>query len=113
MRCLPATPLQYLERLAAVKEVFGDDLLFVGVDEGRQIVTSQPDIVGEIPTMSMLVSWMEAQGFEEVPNVQVGAYDAKAYRRANVWLFDVRPMNFVERGGFLFPIDVIVVLNPL
>jgi hypothetical protein len=111
MRCLPATPLQYLERLDAANQVFDDDILFVGMTEERRILTSQPDIVGEIPTPQMVLDWMEDQGFEEESGLQIGAYDAKTFRRASVWLFDVRPMNFVERNGELYPIDVIVVFD--
>jgi hypothetical protein len=29
----------------------------------------------------------------------------------SVWLLDVRPMNFVESSGELYPIDVIVVFE--
>jgi hypothetical protein len=112
MQCLPATPLQYLERLDAVNQVFGDDILFVGmVDRERRILTSQPGIVGEIPTEQALLAWMVASGFEEQRGLQIGAYDARVFRRGGVWLFDVRPMNFVESGGELYPIDVIVVFG--
>jgi hypothetical protein len=40
--------------------------------------------------------------------LRIGAYDALAYRSDEFWLFDVRPMNFVEdHKGDLFPIDII------
>ena len=117
-RCLPATPLQYFERMAAVNEVFGDDTRLVGIDTGpgphdTRIRTTQPQIVGESPSLERLVEWMEQAGFEREPDLTIGAYDALTFRREQVWVFDVRPMNFVEREGELFPIDVIVVLEPL
>jgi hypothetical protein len=117
MTCLPATPLQYLQRLAGAQEVLGDDLWLVGLDTGPgphdlRIRTTQPDIAGEIPTVEIMREWMRQGGFEEVPGLRIGAYDALAFRRGPVWLFDARPMNFVEREGDLYPIDLIVVVEP-
>ena len=95
-----------------MNQVFGDDILFVGlVDQERRLLTSQPHIVGESPTEQALLGWMDANGFEEQRGLQIGAYDARAFRRGSVWLFDVRPMNFVESSGELYPIDVIVVFE--
>ena len=117
MRCGRATPLQYLERLDAAFQLFGDDIRFEGFDEGpgrhdRRLRTSQRDIEGESPSMDDLVTWLESRGFEEQPGLDIGAYFAKTFRRGNAWLFDVRPPNFIEAGGVMFPIDVIVVFEP-
>ena len=102
--------------MAAVCEVFGDDIRLVGVDtdprcHDTRIRTTQPHIVGEIPTIAMLHDWMQSAGYRREPDLSIGAYDALTFRREHIWLFDVRPMNFVEREGELYPIDVIVSLT--
>ena len=112
--CLPATPRQYLERLDLANQVFGDDIRFVGVDVGPtphscRIRTTQPHVPGNAPNQSTLEEWLVALGFERQQHLQIGAYDSLCFRRESLWLFDVRPMNFVEiTSGELFAIDVIV-----
>jgi hypothetical protein len=112
--CLPATPLQYLKRLSLSNEVLGDDVRFVGVDIGptpytTRIRTTQRHIVGESPSMDHVRAWLETFGFELQSNIKIGAYDALCCFRHDVWLFDVRPMNFVQcSDGSLIPIDLIV-----
>lgn len=110
---LPATPLQYLERLQLVNEIFADDSRFVGLEVGApgyscSMATTQPHVLGVPPPLETIRAWFGALGFSEVSNVRVGANDAQCFRRDDLWAFDVRPMNFVQFGSDLFPIDVIL-----
>jgi hypothetical protein len=113
-RLVPATPLQYLTRLDLHNEVFADDIRFVGVEIpparpfSSRILTSQPHIEGDAPALVDLEAWLAALQFERVADLQVGASDARCYRQGDLWLFDVRPMNFVHNGDDIIPIDVIV-----
>lgn len=109
---LPATPLQYLERLHLSNILFGDDVAFRCVEaEGyhTRIVTSQRDVVGQDPTWQALHGWLEAQGYARIEGPRpLGAYDAEAWRRGRVHLFDVHPGNVVlTPPGELIPIDII------
>jgi hypothetical protein len=114
MRAYPTTPLQYLRRLQLVNEVLSDDVRLHGVEIGPgehdcRIVTSQPNATGEPPREPFIVEWLESFGFQLVGNIRIGAYDAKCFRRAGLWLFDVRPRNFVlGPDEHCYPIDVIV-----
>ena len=115
LQCVPATPLQYLVRMQLANEVFGDDVRFGGVFTGPgpgtcRIRTTQRLIAGERPEPNHIATWLSARGFSEQSNLRIAAYDAKSFHHAeaDLWLFDVRPMNFVERDGSLYPIDVII-----
>jgi hypothetical protein len=115
MRAVPATPSQYLRRLQLANEVLQDDFQLEGIETGPRahdcrLRISQPHVQGESPSQRVLDEWIESWGFTVVSAHRIGAYDAVCCRRGSLWLFDVRPMNFVltedERG--CIPIDVIV-----
>lgn len=118
--CYPATPLQYLERLLRSRDLFADRIEFVGIEfpvcrpHSSHIRTRQHHVDGDAPNEARLRRWIDESGYQIVRDVRVGAYDSLACRRGNVWLFDVRPMNFVHANDVdeLFPIDVIVQLAP-
>lgn len=111
--CLPATPLQYLQRLALVNRWFADDVRFVGLDVGPQpytnrIRTTQPHVPGEAPSPTALAGALRRDGFRQVfRHRSIGAYNAMTFRKGTLWLFDVRPSNFKWCDGVIFPIDVI------
>lgn len=119
-KVVPATPLQYLERLALVNRYLGDGIHFLGVEIGPEkhttrILTSQPHVTGEAPSPEILETFMVEQGFRRVHRAErLGAYNAMTFRAKNLWLFDVRPQNFKvkEIGGPVMPIDVIVQRKP-
>ena len=107
------TPLEYLERLLLQNAVFGDDLRLVGIVDkarGMHVVTSQPDIVGEVVAPAEIVAYMTDSGFESVPGVRLGHEDALAFLRSSDGLaaFDCHVGNFVKSGPHVVPIDVIV-----
>lgn len=109
----PATPVQYLERLVAANRVLGDDIRFVGLNVGPErhtarIRTTQPHILGESPSAEDIRRFLVGYGFREQKGIRIGAYDAMSFRRRDIWLFDVRPMNFKAYQDRLHPIDVIV-----
>ena len=102
-----ATPGQYLERVILTRDVFGDDLRFVGiaVDENDDIgaVVAQPFIRGDAPSYERITDWLGEFGFAEV---EYGNF----YRRSDrIAVFDPWPRNFVELGQELLPIDLVVV----
>ena len=104
----PATPLEYLDRLALSTEIFGDDQRVIGtVGAGLacQLVTEQPRLVGTRPTREEIDAYMDALGFRWVAH-------AKAYFRLSdgIGVFDVHGGNFLKgETGQIFAFDVIPV----
>jgi hypothetical protein len=117
MRAYPATPLQYLRRLELVNDILGDDIRLEGIDVGPgandcRIRVSQPNIEGDAPSSVYLAAWLQSYGFEIVQEHRIGAYDAICCRNGDIWLFDVRPANFVlAHDDRCYPIDVLVQLR--
>lgn len=109
----PATPLEYLERWRIGNRYFGDDAEFLGISEahqGRRLVISQRDIVGESAT------WEEVENaFTTILPMRrlhtpeaLGGYESRAYVFGRIAVFDVRPVNCVRTSrGVVVPIDVI------
>jgi len=123
MRLGTATPLQYLRRLSLVNFYFGDDIRFVGLEDGpdpyeTRVSTTQPSLAPLVgkpvhPSTDVLKQSLESFGFEmlDPSSLQhlLGEAESIHFRRDNLWLFDVRPHNFVTDGrGRCIPIDVIV-----
>jgi hypothetical protein len=108
----PATPLEYLDRLALSNRLFADDWLVEGLVEspaGPRIVTSQPVIVGERPDEAEIDAYMGALGFQRMPG--------KSYflnEESRIAVFDGHEGNFLRgEEGQIFAIDVIPVpLSP-
>ncbi len=113
-RAYPATPRQYLRRLELANEVFDDDIHLEGVEAGpgkhdNRIWTSQPFASGVTPDEAYLLEWLCSHGFERVVGVRVGAYNSAASRKGRLWLFDVRPCNFVMSAEEVcYAIDILV-----
>ena len=107
-----ATPLEYFDRLLLQNAVFGDDIQLLGIIDkarGMHLVTSQPDIVGDLVTPDEIIACMAASGFERIPAVRLGHEDALAFLRPadRLAVFDCHIGNFVKSGPHIVPIDVI------
>lgn len=104
----PATPLEYLDRLALSNDLFADDWQVEGVLDhpaGARLVTSQPVVVGERPTDEQVDVYLRALEFERIPGK---SYFASLPRSLAV--FDGHNGNFLRgRSGQIFAIDVIPV----
>jgi len=111
---LPATPLEYLERWSTNNRLFGELVELVGIQrvpEGPRLVISQPHVPGEIST------WEEIEetfaGKSRMRRLRIteplGGYEAYAYFRGRVGVFDVRPLNCFHHAetNELAAIDVI------
>lgn len=100
----------------------GDEVEFVGLEVGprdsdTRISTTQPSLLsnsGDLknPSLDRLKSWIEGFGFQmlnqrEMPHL-LGEAESIHFRRGELWLFDVRPHNYVIDGDRCVPIDVIV-----
>jgi len=110
---LPATPLQYLRRLRLHNAIFGDHVAFLGLRQQGymlRIVTSQPDIVGEAPSLEeMEESLCEVHGFTRLAIPPMGYHRSRSYLRQNIALFDAHPANCVMTPeGIFVPIDFIL-----
>lgn len=111
---LPASPLQYLNRLMLQNEIFGDDIRLLGIHRScgaLRMVTIQPDISGEPPTMPEISEFLGDEfGFRPLSIAPMGYYKSSSYLLGNLGLFDVHPANLVKvASGKLVPIDVIMV----
>lgn len=101
----PATPLEYLDRLALYNELFGDDVEFIGLVRqrgGLSLVISQIFLTGGKPSIPQIASFMSGQGFRKLG-------DVNAYYRAEdrLAVFDAHARNFVLTEGIPVPFDVI------
>jgi len=101
----PATPLQYLDRLALHNDLFGDDVEFLGLvrQRGRlSMVISQIFLRGEKPEIPQIESFMADNGFRKAggENVYFRTEDRLA-------VFDAHARNFVLTEGVPVPFDVI------
>ena len=77
----------YLNNLEAANLAFGDDLVLHGVLEtqgGPALVTSQPFVLGDVPTLAEVASWFENNGYHAIghnrwQNEATGAEIANAH----------------------------------
>lgn len=106
LRPARATPGQYLERVILTRDIFGDDLRFIGIavdeDDDVSAVVAQPFISGDAPSYKKITAWMAEFGFAEVER-------GNFFRRSDgIAVFDPWPRNFVELGDELLAIDLVV-----
>jgi len=110
----PATASQYLERLILANRVFDDDIRFHGAyadEEGRVgLMTSQPDIRGEVTDPDWIRQEMSKAGFVRVRAYR-GTYMSWYRRRDNLLVLDLHEGNVVNAHGKLAVIDAIL-LHP-
>lgn len=101
----PATPLEYLDRLALHNELFGDDMEFLGLVRqkgGLSFVVSQIFLRGKKPTIPQIAAFMRSHGFRKLRG-------ENAYFRPDdkLAVFDAHARNFVFTEGMPVPFDVI------
>lgn len=101
----PATPLEYLDRLALQNDLFGDSIEFLGFVKQRvgwSLVTSQAFLTGEKPAIDQIAAMMASYGFRRLDG-------ENAYFRASdrLAVFDAHARNFVLTDGIPVPFDVI------
>jgi hypothetical protein len=116
-RMVPATPLEYLDRLMLQNRIFGDNLRFVGIAGNagqRRIVTRQDIVTGNPARWEEIVRMMTDLGFNKLRhNHGIGYEDSYAFLRDDAVVFDLRPANvFVTDDGIVVPIDCIPVRLP-
>jgi len=106
-KMVPATPLEYFERLEIQNEIFGDNLRFVGVatgDDGRRIITRQDMVTGRPARWEEIVCMMTDLGFTKLRhNHGIGYEDSYAFVRD-----DARAGNTTKRrpgGGVPHPVS--------
>jgi hypothetical protein len=102
---MPATPLEYLDRLTLHNELFGRSMMFLGLvrqEKGWSFVTSQIFLRGEKPSIAQIAAFMAENGFRKLG-------DENAYFRESDHLavFDAHARNFVLVDGIPVPFDVI------
>jgi hypothetical protein len=111
-RMIPATPLEYLDRLQLQNRIFGDNIRFVGIAGTagqRRIVTRQDIVTGRPAWWEEIVRMMTDLGFTKLRhNHGIGYEDSYAFLRADAVVFDMRPANvFVTDDGIVVPVDCI------
>jgi DNA ligase (NAD+) len=96
--------LSYLKNLRAANLIFGDQILLHGVLEtahGPALVTSQPFIVGNVPTILEVVSWFESIGYHSV------GHNRWKNDQTGVEIADAHVGNLIKiTSGELIPIDL-------
>ncbi len=105
MALMPATPLEYLDRLALHNELFGRSVEFLGLVQSRggySLVTSQIFLRGSKPTVDDIARLMAAYDFQKLRG-------ENAYFRPNdrLAVFDAHARNYVLTDGVPVPFDVI------
>lgn len=114
-RLVPALPMEYLERQALHREIFGDDIRFVGMGGDRfyrRIITRQGLVKGRNARWDEIVRLMvEELGFTKLHhNFGIGYQDSYGFMRDDVAVFDMRPPNvFMTDSGLPMPVDSIPV----
>jgi len=111
----PATLSEYVHRIDAQNEVFGDDLRIEGITvvNGRAgLAVSQRAIMGKEPLLSEIESWMRERSFEKVSAAKIGNEDliGKTWYDPNsrTLVADVKPDNFKKDStGRLIALDLI------
>lgn len=100
-----ATPLEYLERLILLREIFGVEtwLESLLIEKGQpRIATSQPFVKGRAPTAEEIQRMMREFNFQK-------SLRGEAYfrREDNMAAWDAHRGNFLNSGGVVVPIDII------
>jgi hypothetical protein len=105
-----ALPFEYLQRLQLQNDLFGDDILVEAVIEpvdGLLVVTSQPFITGDHPSLNEISAYMKAEGF-------AATRSGDWYRAADdIAVFDSHPGNFIRTAeNVIVPIDLLPLRRP-
>lgn len=102
-----ASPAEYLDRIRLQNEVFNDDIRLDGIVKrsgGRlSIITSQPRIVGNAPTLDEIDALMAGKGFRKLAD---GAFVDQS---RGILIYDLFPRNAVKSDdGTVYPIDPVI-----
>lgn len=108
-----ALPSEYLQRLIHHNQIFGDNIIFLGliITEGNvRLITSQPWIAegGALAdiTEDNVVEYFESLGFQKSSVADVAAFYNK---ELDLMVLDANLKNILrDSTGKLFPIDVVV-----
>lgn len=95
--------LIYIQNQIDANKMFGDDILFEGVLDfnGVAIITSQPFVKGESPSVEDIAEWFEAQGY-----VNAG-YNRWKHPDTGADIADTHPGNLIRTPeGNIIPIDL-------
>jgi hypothetical protein len=100
-----ATPLEYLERLLRMQDIFGMEtrLEALIIQNGEmRIATSQPFVKGRAPSEKEIQRMMQDFDFRKSPHGQA------FYRAAdNMVVWDAHAGNFLVSESIVVPLDVI------
>lgn len=106
---MDASPEEYLFRLSAQNELFGDEIRVIGVvkyPQGISVLTTQPFYEGQRTAQPAIDHWFEAQGWRKLPSKD-GAFHKKG---SDLLILDALPRNVLTlTKGQIFPFDVVVV----
>jgi len=102
-----ASPAEYLDRIRLQNDVFSDDIKLDGIlkrSGGRlSIITSQPRIVGDAPTLKEIDALMVGKGFKKLAD---GAFVDQS---RGILVYDLFPRNAVKSAdGTVYPIDPVI-----
>jgi DNA ligase (NAD+) len=103
------TALNYLNNLQASNSLFGDDIILHGILEtkrGPALVTSQPFIPGDKPTIEEVATWFESNGYHSI------GHNRWKNDATGTEIADAHVGNLIKtEDGELIPIDL-QILNP-
>jgi hypothetical protein len=117
-----ATPLQYLQRFAALSQLFDDDLRFEGiilsakesqlvdaVPGGCSMVISQQWLIAAdpddpAPSLEEIAAYMAERGFEPIPDSFFGWIRGTD----GLLILDAKPDNFVKTAAGILPFDLMI-----
>lgn len=117
----PASPSEYLTRLALTNNVFGDDIKVAGYErtpEGPSIITTQPLMEGPHPKKARVEAFLRRNGFAPMDeklydNKTINPTKRPWYRPSDgVVVVDAKPQNFVLHNGKVTPVDLMIQLVP-
>jgi Serine/Threonine/Tyrosine Kinase found in polyvalent proteins len=107
-----ATVLEYLNRLAWHRHLFGFLIRIVGVitpENQLRIVTSSPWVSEKVPSdrtieQAEISAYMQSLGFTPVQEREFMYF----HQTLGVFIGDAHPGNFIKLGGVIIPVDLMI-----
>jgi hypothetical protein len=107
-----ATIIEYLNRLAWHRHLFGFSICIVGVilpEAQLRIVTSSPWVSEKLPSdriieQDEILAYMQALGFSQVRETASMYF----HEALNVFIGDAHAGNFIKRDGVIVPVDLMI-----
>ena len=108
-----ALPMEYLRRLDLQNELFGDNVLIIGLTRADRFVITQPALRGGEPIENEIRDTLEEGGWLRVP---IAAQNLPAQLMGSAWwheeeelvMLDARKPNFKKTKFGVLPIDLII-----